>query len=659
MTNKKNITRTRFLPFLDLIETPTVVIDSKGKILAANSGVEKVIDYKLETIIGQNFVKLDVFNKKTKNVLIKNFMKRQTGKKIKSYKIEVITKKGKKKFLELSGKMFDYEKEKLGLYIFHDVTTSTSIQKVLKAKLTKHKINLQEEKNKLEGIFDASPDAIITVDMSKKIVECNPAAVDFFGFSSKEEMYNTNICSLIKTNELNRMKQIYELLSEKGILKNIELTALTKNGEAYTATFSGQVWRSSSGQPKGTVIIFKNITKRKKMEELVRQERIKLELITKNLGAGIIVVSKDYHINWANDFIKQSKGNVEKKWCYHSLNNSDCVCSDCGVKKIFEDNIDFDSHEYYFVDKQGKDSWVEIIATPIKDFKGNVIAALELTVDITEKKSLQSKLTGYSQKLEQIVEERTKQLVKTQSKLVKSERLAAIGELAAMVGHDIRNPLAAIRNATFYLKKKRLTLNHIKNLSMLEVIDDSVDHANRVVNDLLDYSREIRLEKSEASIYEVLKTALSMISVPKNVKIVDLTNADFKVEIDVGRFVRVFVNLITNAIDAMPDGGVLKIKTELKKAELKITFKDTGIGISDELKKKIFTPLVTTKAQGMGFGLAISKRLVEAHKGSIALKSTYGKGTEVSIKMPIETELKSGGEKIWVNPKESWLLTTT
>lgn len=659
MTNKKNITRTRFLPFLDLIDTPTVVIDSKGKILAANSGVEKVIDYKLETIVGQNFVKLDVFNKKTKNVLIKNFMKRQTGKKIKSYKIEVITKKGKKKFLELSGKMFDYEKEKLGLYIFHDVTTSTSIQKVLKAKLTKHKINLQEEKNKLEGIFDASPDAIITVDMSKKIVECNPAAVDFFGFSSKEEMYNTNICSLIKTNELNRMKQIYELLSEKGILKNIELTALTKNGEAYTATFSGQVWRSSSGQPKGTVIIFKNITKRKKMEELVRQERIKLELITKNLGAGIIVVSKDYHINWANDFIKQSKGNVEKKWCYHSLNNSDCVCSDCGVKKIFEDNIDFDSHEYYFVDKQGKDSWVEIIATPIKDFKGNVIAALELTVDITEKKSLQSKLTGYSQKLEQIVEERTKQLVKTQSKLVKSERLAAIGELAAMVGHDIRNPLAAIRNATFYLKKKRLTLNHIKNLSMLEVIDDSVDHANRVVNDLLDYSREIRLEKSEASIYEVLKTALSMISVPKNVKIVDLTNADFKVEIDVGRFVRVFVNLITNAIDAMPDGGVLKIKTELKKAELKITFKDTGIGISDELKKKIFTPLVTTKAQGMGFGLAISKRLVEAHKGSIALKSTYGKGTEVSIKMPIETELKSGGEKIWVNPKESWLLTTT
>lgn len=659
MTNKKNITRTRFLPFLDLIETPTVVIDSKGKILAANSGVEKVIDYKLETIIGQNFVKLDVFNKKTKNVLIKNFMKRQTGKKIKSYKIEVITKKGKKKFLELSGKMFDYEKEKLGLYIFHDVTTSTSIQKVLKAKLTKHKINLQEEKNKLEGIFDASPDAIITVDMSKKIVECNPAAVDFFGFSSKEEMYNTNICSLIKTNELNRMKQIYELLSEKGILKNIELTALTKNGEAYTATFSGQVWRSSSGQPKGTVIIFKNITKRKKMEELVRQERIKLELITKNLGAGIIVVSKDYHINWANDFIKQSKGNVEKKWCYHSLNNSDCVCSDCGVKKIFEDNIDFDSHEYYFVDKQGKDSWVEIIATPIKDFKGNVIAALELTVDITEKKTLQSKLTGYSQKLEQIVEERTKQLVKTQSKLVKSERLAAIGELAAMVGHDIRNPLAAIRNATFYLKKKRLTLNHIKNLSMLEVIDDSVDHANRVVNDLLDYSREIRLEKSEASIYEVLKTALSMISVPKNVKIVDLTNADFKVELDVGRFVRVFVNLITNAIDAMPDGGVLKIKTEFKKAELKITFKDTGIGISDELKKKIFTPLVTTKAQGMGFGLAISKRLVEAHKGSIALKSTYGKGTEVSIKMPIETELKSGGEKIWVNPKESWLLTTT
>ena len=132
--------------------------------------------------------------------------------------------------------------------------------------------------------------------------------------------------------------------------------------------------------------------------------------------------------------------------------------------------------------------WIELIVTPIKDEKGNVTAALELAVNVTDRKIMENKLAEYSQKLEKLVKKRTGQLKQTQAKLVKSERLATIGELAAMVGHDLRNPLTGIMGAAYYLKTKHAPELGAKAKEMLEIIENAIIYSNKIVNDLLEYS---------------------------------------------------------------------------------------------------------------------------------------------------------------------------
>ena len=167
-------------------------------------------------------------------------------------------------------------------------------------------------------------------------------------------------------------------------------------------------------------------------------------------------------------------------------------------------------------------SWYELITTPIKDANGKVIAAVELIVDITERKRLQNKLSEYSQKLEELVQKRTELLKKTQAELVKSERLAAIGELAGMVGHDLRNPLTGIKNSAYFLKKKGTEIPEAQAKEMIEIIDKCVDYSNKIVNDLVRLlKRNTILIDNNVRQENLLEESLTMINVPDKVEIVN------------------------------------------------------------------------------------------------------------------------------------------
>ena len=142
-------------------------------------------------------------------------------------------------------------------------------------------------------------------------------------------------------------------------------------------------------------------------------------------------------------------------------------------------------------------------------------------------------------------------------------------------------------------------------------------------------------------------------------KIVNCLKHRPNLKVDSDKIKRVFINLIKNAIDAMPNGGKLTIASKQVNDVLEISFADTGTGINDEIMPKLFSPLFTTKAQGMGFGLAICKRIIEAHRGTITVKTAKGKGTTFIVTLPIEPKLEIGGEKIWINmPKSSLSMMT-
>jgi signal transduction histidine kinase len=229
--------------------------------------------------------------------------------------------------------------------------------------------------------------------------------------------------------------------------------------------------------------------------------------------------------------------------------------------------------------------------------------------------------------------------------LLKSRRLATIGELAAMVGHDLRNPLQGIAGATYNLKTHLGKRIDGETKEALEIIEQDIQHSDKIINDLLEYSREIHLDLRETDAKSITKDALAHAKIPAKIRLGDSTHNQPRIVVDVDKMRRVFLNVIMNAVDAMPKGGTLRITSKKIENNLEIIFADTGTGMTKEAIEKIWSPLFTTKAKGMGLGMPIAKRLVEAHEGSIRVESKLGEGSTFTVTLPIRPKEEVLGKK--------------
>ena len=230
-----------------------------------------------------------------------------------------------------------------------------------------------------------------------------------------------------------------------------------------------------------------------------------------------------------------------------------------------------------------------------------------------------------------------------EEELSNTTRLAAIGETAGMVGHDLRNPLQTIVN-TIHLAKEALKANEastpIKDFrvgSALETIREQADFMNKIVSDLQDYAKQAKPTFVEYDMQRLISDSLSSIPVPKSVDVSSSVETGFpKLSVDPGLLRRAFANIITNALQAMPDGGKLKIRAWTSQNIAAVSFQDTGIGIPEDVKAKMFSPLFTTREKGVGLGLAVTKRLIESHKGEIKVFSKVGEGTTLTVELPLD-----------------------
>jgi PAS domain S-box-containing protein len=521
------------------------------------------------------------------------------------------------------------------------------------------KEELRSSEERFRAISTSAMDAIVLCDNEGNVIYWNPAAEKTFGFSA-EEAVNKKITNLIIPAGINQKHaQFVKAFAKKHASKrHTEATALKKDGGTFPVDLA--VTSLKINGKSCVLAIIRDITEWKAMEEALRQERDFLESVAANTNIVLSIISRDYRIIWANQTAKKKShcDNIENKYCYQIFGHSPSICKDCGVKRVFENGEKIVRRDYC-VRSGEREIWAELVSTPIKDKNGSIIAALEVAMDITERKNLQNKLAQYSQRLEEIVQKRTDQLKKTQADLLKSERLAAIGELAGMIGHDLRNPLTGIKNSVYYLKKKGAELPQSQAIEMIGVIEKCVDYSNRIINDLLDYSKEIHLLLEEVSPRELLIDSLAMIDIPEKIKIKNKLKDEPKLNVDTDKIKRVIINLAKNAFDAMPEGGQITVDSKEVKDGLEISFSDTGIGIDDETLQKLFTPLFTTKAKGMGFGLAICKRIIEAHGGQIAVSTVKGQGTTFTLTIPFKQKKAYGGENVWINIPESSLSMTT
>jgi signal transduction histidine kinase len=351
----------------------------------------------------------------------------------------------------------------------------------------------------------------------------------------------------------------------------------------------------------------------------------------------------------------------------------------------------------------GRTPFVESNLELASVLSGQAAIAIEKVKPFENLEQAKAKLEKWSRELKMRVIERTKELDEAQERLIRMERLAILGQMASRVGHELRNPLAAIKNAAYFLNMV-LEEPDPKVKEMLEILEEKVNTCERIISSLLDFGRTKPPAWRKADINEIVQEALARISVPENVEVVSQLDKVLPIiQADPSQLGQAFGNIILNAIQAMPEGGRLVVKTSanpstplrtysdfseplglsasteastvsplarsgfvprlsprgrgsaeplaevseqmlsraVEQSEapsgewVAISFTDTGVGIPKENLGKLFEPLFTTKAKGIGLGLAISKQLIEAHEGTIEVESQIGKGTTFRVRLPI------------------------
>lgn len=302
--------------------------------------------------------------------------------------------------------------------------------------------------------------------------------------------------------------------------------------------------------------------------------------------------------------------------------------------------------EYRVIRPDKSVCWIWAHALPLRNKEGKIFRMFGIAENITGRKKLEEELRG-----------KIEELKTAQDSLVRAERLATIGRFAGSIAHDIRHPLTTIKNSSYFLNMTVKDADE-KTKKHLKLITDEVSFANKIVTNLLDFSRIRKLERMKTDLNGFIREHMSEYLLPDGIKVaIELDNRCPEVMVDRTQIKQLLGNLVENAIDAMPEGGKLMIKTcylssvnsHLEKEKpvtndqkpmtktdfVEISFTDTGIGIKKEDIDKVFEPLFTSKQKGTGLGLSIVRNIVEAHGGEISVESEEGKGSKFTIAFPV------------------------
>ena len=298
----------------------------------------------------------------------------------------------------------------------------------------------------------------------------------------------------------------------------------------------------------------------------------------------------------------------------------------------------------------GKNDEISDISNSINMMANNLknvtASKTELEKEIEERKKAEEKLLQTQVRLEENaiqLEEYTSQLEELAeqraNKLKDAERLAAIGATAGMVGHDIRNPLQAITGDIYLAKTDLESLPESDDkasiVESLVEIEKNIDYINKIVADLQDYARPLNPKAEQSDFKEVVERLLAKNGLPENIEVsVKVAENARIISADSYYLNRIMYNLVTNSVQAMPEGGKLTIQTHKELNNIVIDVKDTGVGIPQDIRNKIFTVMFTTKSKGQGFGLPVVKRMTESLGGTVTFESEEGKETTFTLRLP-------------------------
>jgi len=536
---------------------------------------------------------------------------------------------------------------------------------------------IAENEERYRTLVETSHDGISLMDLNGVMLFVNKRKIEMVGAKSPIDLVGQNAFSLLTPESFETVKTLMPSILEKGFIDNFQTEVHRLNGSKFFAEFNAVVLKDSEGNPKYIMDTMRDITERKQAEDELKRQN---NFITSLLNAiPIPVYFKDRrgYFRGCNQSFSSFTGisveNIIGKTSYQLWPNDNS-------KKHHTIDLELIKKPFLLInensitDKLGNTKDILIARNIYRDESEVVSGIIGAFIDITEQKQTTIQLENYKNHLEQLVNERTEELeianeeLKTtnddlhsqretlettvsklknaQNQLIQSDKMVALGLLAADVAHEINNPLNYINGGAigieYYIKEN--LIEHYEELSpLIDGINEGVRRAAEVIQSLNRYNRNNDLPKTECDIHFIINNCLVMLQnqTKHSVEIVRLfCKDDFKIISNESKLHQAMLNILTNAIQSIDKKGEITIETSILKHNLTIKISDTGCGISEEILAKITDPFFTTKepGKGTGLGLSITQNIIDDLKGKLTFKSKPDKGTSVSIKLPLNVK---------------------
>ena len=511
----------------------------------------------------------------------------------------------------------------------HDVTESKRAEDALR-----------ESEDKFKHVFENSVSGKSITQISGEM-EVNQAFCDMLGYS-RPELINRKWQEITYPEDVALTQVMVDSLmtGEKEMVRFTK-RYLHKNGSLVWADVGTALRRDPAGQPLYLVSSINDITERVLAEEKLRESQTRYQSIFEHSGTANTIFDMDCRVVLQNSQSQEltMPADALGKTALEVFGPEQGPIVDERMRRVLASGIP-EVFETKFSMPAGE-KWVRSSYQPLFDDKHLVVGIQVISQDISVQKQAEETLRDYNTRLATEVAARTRELTEAQEKLLRQEKLAVLGQLAGSVGHELRNQLGVINNAVYYLKMTQPEAGE-KISKYHAVIEQEVHNAEKIITDLLDFARVKSVDQKLIAIPILVQSVLARFLVPEYITtVLDLPPDLPNIFVDQRQMEQVLGNLTTNACQAMAEGGKLTISAQpvaLGDGQPAVSIRviDTGSGITAENLKKLFEPLFTTKARGIGLGLAVSKKLAEANGGRIEVESEVGKGSTFTVYLPVK-----------------------
>ena len=618
--------------YLDIVAVMLVVLNDKGEVIMINKKGCDILGFNEAEVLGKNW--FDNFipegdSRKVKEVF--GLLMKGEVEPVDTYENIVLTNGRKEKLIKWNNIVFcDVEGNNIGtLSSGEDVTEKKQAE-----------LALQEAYILNNRIIEESPIGIAIYDQSGQCIVANSSLANMVG-ATQDKLLTLNYKDLESWKKSGLLEAANRAVSLQQKERH-EFDVVTTFGKQASLDCAFVPFNLSGKQH--LLLMVDDVTNRKETERLLKDSEERLMSFMDSATDGFVIFDENFIFQEINETAQSKfRMNREDVLGKHILE----------VYPVIEGNGRYE--EYLRVIKTGEPYFVEDIPTTpeagslsisVKAFKVGTGLGMILS-DITEIKQAEAELSKHRHHLEELIEERTKELHNAQDELVRKERLATLGQLTATVSHELRNPLGAMRPSV-YILNKLTDKNNDRVKKALGIVDRNIDRCDHIIDELLDFTRITDLERHPTRVDEWLASIIDEQNIPEDIRLEkNLSLNDLELGLDTDRLQRAIINVMENACHAMledieagmhREGACLGINTMTNGQRVEITISDNGVGIKDDVMEKMFEPLFSTKTFGVGLGMPTVRQIMKQHGGGIEIDSEESKGTSVILWLPVTVE---------------------